>query len=222
MFFCPHSCSFVFCDDIWGVAHSRKFAQARGDQNRSTITCVRRGVCFALCKIVFHSILDQNAPTHEAMKRKYAKEYSTAEKMSIKTLKWTIIERVEMFTSWQRQHVNYPARNVLSRSKKLYAGKFFIEWTLHLVEAKVSLLRLLSYSALWIKFEANILFDFIMTRFLVIMFLLQFRFKVIHLQVHSQQCASICYTSYIDSLQSLETRKAFSGQHCEVNICRLY
>ena len=80
MFLCPHSCSFVFCDNIWGVVHSRKLAQARRDQNRSTITCVRRRVCFARCKIVFRSILDQNAPIHEAMKRKYAKEYSIAQK----------------------------------------------------------------------------------------------------------------------------------------------
>lgn len=36
-------------------------------------------------------------------------------------MKWTIMERLEMFTSWQRQ----VWRNVLSRSKKLYVGTFY-------------------------------------------------------------------------------------------------
>lgn len=36
-------------------------------------------------------------------------------------MKWTIMERLEMFTSWQRQ----VWRNALSRSKKLYVGKFY-------------------------------------------------------------------------------------------------
>jgi len=41
--------------------------------------------------------------------------------MSIKALTWTIMKRLEMFTSWQLQGW----RNALSRSKKLYVRKFY-------------------------------------------------------------------------------------------------
>lgn len=107
---------------ICGGGTQSEFCKARVDQNRSTITCVRRGVCFVQCKIVF---VPSSIKMHQYMKKwKGSMLRNTRlqrnEYQGIK-MKWTIMERLEMFTSWQRQ----VWRNALSRSKKLYVGKFY-------------------------------------------------------------------------------------------------
>ena len=147
-----------------GGGTQSEFCKACGDQNRSTITCARCGVCFVWCKIVFHSILDQNAPIHEKMKRKYAEKYSTAQKSV------SMHQNERLWSVWRCSHTTIcSCRPGKKAAEGNYILESLIEWTLYLVKAKEGLLRLLSYLAFWIKFEANVLFDFIMTWFLGIM-----------------------------------------------------
>ena len=126
----PTECSFVsivvslISVMICGGGTQLEFCKACRDQNWSAMTCVRCSTFFVRRKIMFCSILDQNAPIHEKMKRKYAEKYWTAEKWSV----WRCSQSWTLGMHWAA------ARNYILES--------FVEWTLHLVEAKVSLLRL--------------------------------------------------------------------------------
>ena len=124
MFLCPHSCSFVSCDIIPGVVHSQKFAQVRRDQNRSLITCVRCKIAdvrsfFAPSSVKVHRYMKQWKGSILRNTRLQGNEYQ-----GIKMNDYWVFGDVHILTttSWRNGR---SALRTLSRSEKLFVGKFY-------------------------------------------------------------------------------------------------
>ena len=137
--------------------------------------------------------------------------------MSIKALKWTIIERLE--TDVHILTCNDKDEGVHLATARNYMLESFIEWTLNSScgskdKSSSTSIILGILNKVWSKCTVRFHHDSVPG----ILFLLPSRSPAGPLQ----QCSLISYTLKVGSLQSLESRKAFSGQHCQVDICRLY
>ena len=149
MFFCPHRCCFVFCDNIGGGGgggvHCRKFAQARRDQNRSTIWYVIRGVFSVNVRPIF---VPSSIKMHQYIKRGKGSllrntRLQRNEYQGIKRDCYGALGYVHILTTTTCNL----ARTALGRSEKLYAGKFYTMDTLSCFSIRNSVAKRLNVVA---------------------------------------------------------------------------